>query len=83
MKMLSFLLLVLVAVGFSGAAYAESNPLAVGVEKVTHAPVAGLQTVSEHLFSPVKEVNAHVLGATDEVRGFVVRMGLNLGQPVE
>lgn len=66
-----------------GAACAETNAVAGGVEKVTHAPFAGLMTVNDHLFSPVKEVDGGALDATDKVRGWVVSTGLNFGQPVE
>jgi hypothetical protein len=69
--------------GIAGAAHAESNPVAQGVETVTHAPFAGLDTVNDHLFTPVKEVNHAAIDATDKARGWVVSMGLNLGQPVE
>lgn len=64
-------------------AYAESNALAIGVEKVTKAPFAMMKGGNEHLFSPVKDVNHAALTMVDEVRAATVSAGLNFGQPVE
>lgn len=83
MKVLSLLLVVVVMMGFAGFAYAESNDLALGMEKLTHAPFAGLMDVNDHLFTPVKEVNHGALDVTDKARGWIISVGLNLGQPVE
>ena len=83
MKVLLYFVLVAFALGFAGTAYADANSLAKGVDQVTHAPLAGLMTVSEHLFTPVKEVNGGALDVTDKARGWAVSVGLNGGQPVE
>jgi len=83
MKLTAFLLMFAFIAGFSGVAYAEANGLAKGVEDVTHAPFAGLTTVNDHLFTPVKEVNGAAIGAADTARAWVVSVGLNMGQPVK
>lgn len=83
MKPFAVLVLVVFAAGFCGSACAESNPVAKSVETVTHAPFAGAMTVSDHLFSPVKEASRGAFDITDKARGWVVSTGLNLGQPVE
>ncbi len=82
MKMFAVFFLMIVALGFSGMAYAETNPVAGGVNTVSHAPVAGLKDVNGHLFTPVKEVNAPVRDAVDAARRWVVDVGLNLGQAI-
>lgn len=83
MKVMSlFMVMAFLALG-AGTAYAETNGVALGVEKLTKAPFSMLKGGNEHLFTPVKEVNHGVLTLTDEVRAAVVSAGLNFGQPVE
>lgn len=83
MKRFALLLFVAWFVGWTSPAFAEANGLAKGVDSVTHAPFAGLKTVNDHLFSPVKDLNGGALDVTDKARGWVVSVGLNLGQPIE
>ena len=83
MKTISAVLILALCLGLTGLAYADTNGIAKGVDTVTHAPLAGLMTVNDHLFTPVKEVNGAVLDGTDKARGWVVSVGLNLGQPIE
>jgi hypothetical protein len=77
-----FLGLALVLV-WSGAAFAESNALAIGVEQVTKTPFSALKGANQHLFTPVKEIDHAALDFTDNARAATVSVGLNFGQPVE
>jgi hypothetical protein len=75
-----------VAAGFlalASDARAESNALALGVEKITKAPFDMAKGGNEHLFTPVKEVNGGALDVADHARAAVVSVGLNFGQAVE
>ncbi len=83
MKALSVLVLAACLLGWCGAALAESNALASGVEKVTKAPFMMLKGANEHLFSPVKDVDAAALDFSDNARAAVVSVGLNFGHSVE
>ncbi|MGH7197642.1 MAG: hypothetical protein ACREH5_02735 [Candidatus Omnitrophota bacterium] len=81
--MFSLFLCLAFVLGWSAAAFAESNPLAVGVEQVTKAPFSALKGANEHLFTPVKEIDRAALDFTDKARAATVSVGLNLGQAVE
>ena len=83
MKLSSLLLLVVCLVSFSGIAYAGSNALAIGTEQVTKTPFTLLKNGNEHLFTPVKDIDAAVLDFTDNARAAVVSVGLNFGEAVE
>ncbi len=83
MKSVSMLLVVAALLGFSAPAFCESNPLAVGLENVTKAPMTLLHDGNESLFTPVKDIDRPILGFADNARAAVVSVGLNLGQPVE
>ena len=83
MKLFSMLLVAACLMGWCGLAMAESNDLAMGVEKVTKAPFTMLKGGNEHLFSPVKDVDAAALDFTDNARAAMVSVGLNLGQSVD
>lgn len=83
MKSVSFLMVVVFLLGWTGVAFCDSNPIAMGVEKVTKAPITWLKNGNEHLFTPVKEIDRGALDLTDYARAAVVSVGLNLGKPVE
>ena len=82
MKALSLVLVLVGLAAFSSVAYCDSNPLAVGVEKVTKAPFTLLKDGNEHLFTPVKEIDRATLGFSDNARAAAISVGLNLGEPV-
>lgn len=83
MKTVSGLLMAACLVGWTGVAFCESNPLAVGAEKITKAPFSWLKGGNERLFTPVKEVDRGALDLTDHARAAAVSVGLNFGKPVE
>lgn len=83
MKRVTLFVLAACVLGFSGLAWADSNPVAIGAERVTKAPFTALKGASDHLFTPVKEVNHGVLYVSDEARAATISAGLNFGQPVE
>lgn len=78
MKFLRFALLVLSVVGFSSVLYAanESNPIAIGVEKVTKAPFQAVKGGGNNPWTSAVDF-------TSNARAAVVSVGLNLGKPVE
>jgi len=83
MKVMSLLMVMAFMTLSAGVASAETNALALGVEKLTKAPFSMLKGGNDHLFTPVKEINHGVLTVGDEVRAAVVSAGLNFGQAVE
>ena len=83
MKRLVMLLSVVCLMGASQTAFCDSNPIAVGTEKITKAPFSMLMGANEHLFTPVKDINHGALYVTNEARAAVVSVGLNVGKPVE
>ena len=83
MKLASLLLAGALLMGVSGPAFCESNPIAGGVEKITHAPMRMVADGNESLFTPVKDVQRPILGFADSARAAVVSVGLNLGHSVD
>lgn len=83
MKTMAWVVMVGLVLGAAGTVWAESNPVAIGVEQVTKAPFTALKNGNEHLFTPVKDIDAAALDFTDNARAAVVSVGLNLGQSVE
>lgn len=83
MKALALVLGLAMLIGWSGAALAESHPLAVGVEQVTKAPFSALKGANDHLFTPIKQIDHTALDFTDNARAAVVSVGLNLGNSVD
>ena len=83
MKRLLFVLSVLALLGTSQNAFCDSNPIAVGAEKITKAPFSMLMGANEHMFTPVKEIDHGALYVVNEARAAVVSVGLNAGKHVE
>ena len=83
MKLASFFVVFAFMLGFSGVGYCESNPVAMGVEKITKAPFTLLGNGSDELFHPANEMGNGIVFVTDQARAATVSAVLNLGQPVE
>lgn len=83
MRVVSLFIMLACLLGMSGIGYCDTNPIAAGTERLTKTPFTMLKGASDHLFTPVKEMNHGVLFVTDEARAATVSAALNLGQPVE
>lgn len=83
MKSLAMVLTLGLILSYSTMGFCDSNPLAVGTEKLTKAPFSMLKGANDHLFSPVKDIDHAALDFTDNARAAVVSVGLNFGAPVK